>query len=126
MLLAGVSVWLRTYDAVRLQIKPRQRIPSQRFADYVLLNFATLHFSKQLFRWKYLPLTVDIGVHKIVARDQSKRAQAGRKLWPKRNSKIKVIEVPVLVNQPWVLSTNDIVLIVLQFDESTGPKNSTA
>jgi hypothetical protein len=74
-------------------------------------DFASLQFVQQFAVRKDLPLAVNVGVHKIVAGDQSKRAQACWDLRPKRNSKIKVVDIPVLINQPWKLRCVDIFVV---------------
>src|SRR6187399_3174238 len=77
----------------------------------MLFNLATLQFGQQLFLWSYFPLTVDRRVHEIVARDQSQSAHAQGKFWPECHSNIKVIDIPVLINQAWEHSTKGIFLI---------------
>ena len=62
----------------------------------MLLDFAALHLIQGLTFWDE-PLAIDRSVHKIVSRNQSKRAQTGWNLRPKGNSKIQVIGVPIFV-----------------------------
>src|SRR4029078_105971 len=77
----------------------------------MLFYLPTLQFGQQLFLWSYFPLTVDRRVDEIVARDQSQSAHAQGKFWPECHSNIKVIDIPVLINQAWELSSEDIFVV---------------
>ncbi len=57
------------------------------------------------------PLTINGGVNKIVACDQSKCSQANWDLRTKCNSNVEVIDVPVLVNQSWEHPGYDVLVV---------------